>query len=409
MSSRSLNLAPQHKQKVKDALKRNGFRSQQAFATEMGVSRDTVRKFVNGKNVDCNNFIEFCKQLGLDWQEIVDKPVEIEKDPNFVGREKAIANLHNLTQQHKLILIHAGGGVGKTELGKKYLKNQGFNKVIELLMATKTQSVSSIEGVVEEWIKQFGQEPARDFMINLERLRKILKSQRVGILIDNLEPALDNGKFIETHRNYVELLRILGEHDGKSITLITSREKLAESAIKIETYSLEGLTEEAWQDYFSNHNININKPTLKAMRDAYGENAKAMDILRGAILEDNQGDMMKYWQVNQEDLLANPTLKHLVTSQFDRLERHDTDAYQLLCRLGCYRYQDVPTVPTEGLLCLLWNVAYRRRKRVIESLKSRGLVEHKDGEYWLHPVIKQEAIDRIKKTEDWETANRQAA
>ncbi|MGK7946681.1 MAG: tetratricopeptide repeat protein [Microcystaceae cyanobacterium] len=333
-------------------------------------------------------------------------------DPNFVGREKAIADLHNLTKQYKLIMIYAGGGVGKTELGKKYLKNQssGFEFIIELDMAKiDKESVAPIDGIVQGWIKQdFKQEPARDFGTNLDKLRRLLKDCRVGILIDNLEPALDKGEFIEPHRNYVELLRILGEHDGESITLITSREKLAESAIKIETYPLEGLTEEAWQDYFSYHKINIDQPTLKAMRDAYGGNAKAMDILRGAILKDNQGNMVAYWEENQGDLLVKPELKNLVTSQFNRLESHDPDAYQLLCRLGCYRYQDVPTVPTDGLLCLLWDVK-ARKIRVVERLKSRGLVEYKNREYWLHPVIKQEAMDRIKETEDWKTANRQAA
>jgi hypothetical protein len=77
--------------------------------------------------------------------------------------------------------------------------------------------------------------------------------------------------------------------------------------------------------------------------------------------------------------------------------------------LGCYRYQDVPTVPTEGLLCLLWDVPEAQRRRVIESLRSRSLVECFKREYWLHPVIRAEAIARLRASEDCEEANRKAA
>jgi tetratricopeptide (TPR) repeat protein len=102
-------------------------------------------------------------------------------------------------------------------------------------------------------------------------------------------------------------------------------------------------------------------------------------------------------------------VENLVKEQFNRLEKTCPEAYLLLCRLGCYRYQDVPTVPTEGLLCLLWDVPEAQRRRVIESLRSRSLVECFKGEYWLHPVIRAEAIARLRASEDWEEANRKAA
>jgi tetratricopeptide (TPR) repeat protein len=154
--------------------------------------------------------------------------------------------------------------------------------------------------------------------------------------------------------------------------------------------------------------INIDIPTLNAMNKAYGGNAKAMGILWGAIQEDFEGDMVGYWRENSVDPLVKTDLKNLVTSQFERLQKLSSEAYQLLCRLGCYRYQDVQTVPTEGLLCLLWNVPEGQRRRVIESLRNRSLVEFNGG-YWLHPMIREEAIARLRASEDWEEANRKAA
>jgi len=77
--------------------------------------------------------------------------------------------------------------------------------------------------------------------------------------------------------------------------------------------------------------------------------------------------------------------------------------------MGCYRYQDVPTVPIEGLLCLLWDVAENRQRRVVKALQERSLVDCENGEFWLHPVIRGEAIGRLRGGGDWEIAHHQLA
>lgn len=71
--SRSIRVAPKYIPQVKLALKRNGFPSQNALAIEMGLSRDTIRKFLNGIGIDYLNFVEICETLRLNWQDIVYK------------------------------------------------------------------------------------------------------------------------------------------------------------------------------------------------------------------------------------------------------------------------------------------------------------------------------------------------
>lgn len=350
-----------------------------------------------------------CKPELLGGQ--IPKPLT-QKDPNFVGREGAIDKLNNIVSQGaKVILIQAKGGVGKTKLAWEYLK--GFDLVLELWMAKETQNITSAASVIEEWLRRyFEEEPGREFGITLERLKQQLRNQtkRIGVLIDNLEPALDgNGKLIAAHRPYVELLRVLVDPAVQSVTLITSRDRLRESDVTVWHYPLEGLAVEAWQQFFNSRQIQTDSPVLSAMHNAYGGNAKAMEILSGALQVDYEGNLEAYWQANQGDLLIEGDLRDLVTSQFTRLQQLDPDAYRLLCRLGCYRYQDVPSVPSEGLLCLLWDVPEAQRRRVINSLRDRSLVEFHNGEYWLHPVIRAEAISRSRASEDWETANRTAA
>jgi tetratricopeptide (TPR) repeat protein len=341
-------------------------------------------------------------------------PQSTPMNPYFIGRENAIAHLKTkINQGAKIILIQAAAGIGKTTLATEFLKNQNFDKILYLTMAKERETISPVESIVEEWLKKdFDEEPGRDFMVSLGRLKRLLQNQKIGILIDNLEPALDSEfRFIEPHRRYIELLRMLTDPMVQSVTLITSRERLCEGDITVETYRLPELDYCAWKQYFEYYQINNHDSILTEMHKAYGGNAKAMRILCGAVQEDPQyqGDIQAYWNFNKAEILAKPDLKNLVNSQFNRLQELDINAFKLLCRLGCYRYQDVPTVPDNGLLCLLWDVPEGEQRRVIESLKNRSLVEVNKGEFFLHPMVREEAIARLRKSEDWETANIKAA
>ena len=404
------------------AWKRNSIMWQQAADT----SEATLKRFWRKTPIKRLCFIRICKAVGVNWEEIAE-PSEIKEtelpvvftakatpsipNQNFVGREGAIARLNtHINQGAKIIVIQAAGGVGKTKLAEEYFNSQGFELVIHLPMAKEKENIQLVESVIEGWLKQdFDEEPGREFWEMLRRLKRQLQTRKIGVLIDNLEPALDGqGRFIEPHRRYVELLRVLADATVLSVTLITSRDRLCEPDVNVAHYSLPGLDEQAWQQFFMSRHINIDIPTLNAMNKAYGGNAKAMGILWGAIQEDFDRDMVGYWRENSVDPLVKTDLKNLVTSQFDRLQELSSEAYQLLCRLGCYRYQDVPTVPTEGLLCLLWDVPEGQRRRVIESLRNRSLVEFNGG-YWLHPMIREEAIARLRASEYGEEANRKAA
>ncbi|MEA5621761.1 tetratricopeptide repeat protein [Nostoc sp. UHCC 0251] len=341
------------------------------------------------------------------------KPQDL--DSNFVGRDRQIAELHTLVSGGaKVILIQGEGGVGKTTLARKYFKSQKFDFVLELWMATEIQNITPVESVVEEWLRRdFNEEPGRNFGINLERLRRKLREQtpKIGVFIDNLETALDkNGKLLESRRPYIELLRVLADSDVHSVTLVTSRERLRESSLEVHLYTLEGLDDDSWRQFFNRRHINCDSIIVSEMCRACGGNAKAMQILRGSILTDFHGDLHAYWQENCRDLLIERELKDLVASQFIRLQQIDLEAYCLLCRLGCYRYQDIPSVPIEGVLCLLWDVPEQQRRRVIKALQDLCLIEAKKGQYWLHPVIRDEAISRLRLVgEEWELVNRKAA
>jgi tetratricopeptide (TPR) repeat protein len=334
----------------------------------------------------------------------------VTQNPNFIGREDAIAHLSTLTQQGaKIILIQGQGGIGKTTLARRFLQ-QEFGAFLEFAIARETQNITSVESLVEERLHQLNEAVGREFGISLDRLKRKLQTTRIGILIDNLEPALDaDGKFVVPHRRYVELLQTLADPTVQSLTLITSRDRLCESAVTVPHYLLPGLEEGTWLQYFQQRWIHPDRFTLRAIHKAYGGNAKAMEIVASAISQDFESDAAAYWQSYATDPLAHGDLADLVIGQFQRLQQLDSDAYSLLCRLGCYRYQDIPTVTVAGLLALLWDVPTAKHRRVIESLRNRSLIEHYRGEYWVHPVIRAEAITRLRNSFELEPANRAAA
>lgn len=386
---------------------------------EGGLDPATIRKIFKAKDgVDPESIRCLFTTFGLQLDEAdLVASARLQADPNFVGREGAIADLKALANRDvKLIVIQARGGVGKTTLARKYLQ-QEFGSFLEFPIAKETKDIASIESLIEEKLRQLDEEPGREFFVSLDRLKRKLQNERIGILIDNLEPALDAaGKFIEPHRRYVELLRVLTDPTIQSVTFVTSRERLNEYSISVQHYLLEDLSLESWKQYFQNRSQLFafsedleNESALATLHKAYGGNAKAMDILCGAILIDYSSNIEAYWQANQDDLLIERALEDLVVGQFDRLQQADSDAYKLLCRMGCYRYQDVPTVPIEGLLCLLWDIPKNRQKRVVKAVQERALVEFANGEYWLHPVIRGEGLGRLRKEDSWKIANQEAA
>ena len=326
----------------------------------------------------------------------------VSKNPNFVGREEAINDLDNLVNEGvKVILIQAEGGVGKTTLAWEWFKRQGLEP-LELRVGRTPQNIQPAEDWVRhKLLNDFQENPERNFLTRLEQLRVKLQTQRIGVLIDNVEPALINGEFIEPHQSYyVELLTVLAHPTVQSITLVTSREPLYEPGIMgfqtFHTYLLEELKKKAWEKYFDSQNISININALSEMHRAYGGNALAMHLLSSDIRKQFQGNLEGYWQQNRNDLLRHRSLENLIQRQLNKLSEDDPNAHELLCRLGFYPNQDVPSLPKLWLFCLVWDVPEKRRQRVIDALCARSLLKVNDDQYYLHPMIRAEAVDRLK-------------
>ncbi|MEO0374456.1 MAG: tetratricopeptide repeat protein [Cyanobacteria bacterium P01_A01_bin.17] len=381
----------------------------EGHAKDVGSALWKLLSELLGEKVTKKNLgIVLPRHIPVDFKSSVERPTL----GGLVGRVDAIERLNSLVEKgQKAIVLQGEGGVGKTALAQKYLHSQGFDLVLELLMAKETTNITSAERVVEEWLQRdFNDEPGLEFGISLGRLRRHLRQRRVGVLVDNLEPALDHqGRFIEPHRHYVELLRVLTEGQGQTVVLMTSCDRISEASLNVTHYRLPGLNYPAWQQFFEMGELEIETASLKEMHHAYGGNAKAMRVLRGTISEDYDGDLKSYWRDHRDDLLVAADLKNLIANQVNRLQHQAPESYRLFCRLGCYRYQNPATVPTAALATLLWDVPEANRRRAIVSLRNRSLADYHKGQYWLHPVLRAEAIARLRSSDEWQAANQAAA
>ncbi|MBR8834271.1 MAG: AAA-like domain-containing protein [Stigonema ocellatum SAG 48.90 = DSM 106950] len=146
---RSLKVDQQYIAQVKAAVQRQGYPRQKDLAEDLGMSRDTVRKFLNGYAVDNLNFIEICERLLQDWNAIAATDVNTSNSQQTTlepfADEPEVADFldverqsieamcyQTLCQPGALLRIRAPGLMGKTfliarVLGK--LRQEGYRTV----------------------------------------------------------------------------------------------------------------------------------------------------------------------------------------------------------------------------------------------------------------------------------------
>lgn len=268
--SRSARVSPESIKKVKLALRRNGFVSQQALAIDLGISSSTVSNFFNGKGVDYTYFLELCEKLGLVWQEIVDLEEDTNSDnkeqesnlsvakqetPNrkprihqdwglapdvsvFYGRQEELAILKQwiVNDRCRLVTMLGMGGIGKTALAIK-LAREIQNEFEYIIWHTFLY-----QPTIDEFLNKLLLFLTHESVVNLPealeakvaKLLEILRSQRCLIILDNLDSLLSSYQSSIKHKNkedfqeYTKLLRFIGELRHQSCILITSRKKFKE-------------------------------------------------------------------------------------------------------------------------------------------------------------------------------------
>ena len=149
MAYGSLQLNSEWKTKVEESLAIKQL-TQKAIAENLGISKSSVSKFVNGKPLSANNFIRICQQLDLDWGLASQAEPQINSTPSFqfkvgkfkanpggeiapqeiVGREKLIQEIWSRLEQQSLIFI-GERRIGKSSTLKK-MASEGNEKMLPI-------------------------------------------------------------------------------------------------------------------------------------------------------------------------------------------------------------------------------------------------------------------------------------
>lgn len=211
--SRSLKVSPQYIQQVKLALKRNGFPSQMALATQVGLNRATIVNFLNGKAVDYLNFVEISEKLGLDWQAIA---LLEESEP-----KAAAANLLvNLTNSQASIPSDL---VGKTVGGRyRIIKLLSKREYGEMYLAEDERLPNNPRRIIKR-VRSESSETARKLLREAQVLSQLGDHPQIPALFDSFE---EDGcfylvqQFIEGHNLSQELLEGQPWRELQVITLL---------------------------------------------------------------------------------------------------------------------------------------------------------------------------------------------
>lgn len=245
MSGKSLWVHPNYLEQVKTAYTRSEYTSRQDLATDLGIGQDAVYKFFKGKPISRLIFIEICRRLSLEWQDVADinniehsdtlqETVELETEensssniPNFEpvesepatisenkprglyipntrcrhvwGRDelvkKVLSRLYD-PQEPSILALSGSAGYGKTEVATQVAKTAIKNNIFADVLWVTARQTELVDGRISEenqyevlnW-HRFLHEIADQLKCPVEGIRQRFKEEKLLVVLDNAETA----------------------------------------------------------------------------------------------------------------------------------------------------------------------------------------------------------------------------
>jgi WD40 repeat protein len=404
-------------EKVKLAVKRNGFPSQRALSEDAGLALATVTNFLTGKPVDRATFVELCEKLSLNCEEIAGFEIEpIEYSPlaslgknqeeigsptqenslikrptshkrqdwgeavdvsTFYGREEELAQLQQwvVVDQCRLVTLVGMGGMGKTTVAVRLAEQ--VQDEFEVVIWRSLRNAPPVQELLADMMgflcAQNAVMPA-SLDSQISQLMESLRTLRCLLVLDNAESILGSdqraGAYREGYEGYGQLLRCIGETRHQSCLVLTSREKVRElstkEGAKIRALRLEGLGTEAGQALIREKGFSVSIDEGQALSAHYAGNPLALKIVATTIQELFGGNATQFLD---QGTVVFGDISDLLDQQFERLSALEKQVMRWLAiqrewvSLPELQQDLVPPVPQRSLI------------EALESLQLRSLIE----------------------------------
>ena len=430
--SRSLRVRQECIEKVKLAVRRNGFLNQRALAEDADMSLATVGSFLRGKPVDRATFVELCDKLSLDCQEIAASiqappmmgearqpasslvPLQRPQDwgeasiswgeaidvSAFYGREAELALLKQwvVDDRCRLITLTGMGGIGKTALSVKLAEQ--VQAEFEVVIWRSLRNAPPMQELLADLLNVLfrGQGTAIAPTLNGQsaQLMEALRTARCLVVLDNAEAILMGeeraGGYRAGYEAYGQWLGCLAGTPHQSCFVLTSREKpkglaTQEGAqLPVRSLRVTGLQPTEGQSLLAEKGFAVSVAESAALVQQYTGNPLALKIVATTIQELFDGDLPAF--------LAQGTtifgdLADLLTQQFERLSSLEQQLMFWLAinrewlSLAELQADIVPAMSSRSLL------------EALESLQARSLIEKKAVQFTQQPVVMEYVTERL--------------
>ncbi|MBV8882831.1 MAG: NACHT domain-containing protein, partial [Chroococcidiopsidaceae cyanobacterium CP_BM_RX_35] len=252
----------------------------------------------------------------------------------FYGREAELALLEQWisTQRCWLILLQGMGGIGKTALAVKLVKQvqDGFEYVIWRSL----RNAPPLMAILSELIAFLSQQEETDLPDTLDarllRLMHYLRSHRCLLLLDNIEPILRSGArcgcYAEGHEGYGQLFRYVGQMPHQSCLVLTSREQpkglatLEDETLTVRSLKLTGLPlAEGRKIFQQQEKYSGSEAEWELVISHYAGNPLALKMVAIAIQDLFESNLSKFIALLKQGTLVFRDIGDLIERQFNRL------------------------------------------------------------------------------------------
>ena len=386
-------------ERVKQALRRNGFPSQRGLAEEVGLSLSSVSSFLTGKPVDFATFVELCQKLALEWKEVAELDADIESStvehdisdkrqdwgeaPDvtaFYGRTEELATLEQwVVGGHcRLISVIGLGGMGKTTLAVKLAEQ--IQDEFEYLIWRSLRNAPPIQELLADLIKFLSNQQETDLPETIDgkisRLLEYLRASRCLLILDNAESILSSegraGTYREGYQGYGQLIRCIGETRHQSCLVLTTREKPRGLSYQegehfpIHSLRLSGLSKENVQKIFKEKGFTLSADEGQALGEQYAGNPLALKMVATTIQELFDGDIAQFLE---QGAVVFGDISNLLDQQFERLSALEKQT------MFCVAINREWVSITELRDDINPTVSQRSLLEALESLQLRSLIE----------------------------------